>query len=253
MLFGSKIFLVITFILVIGFIAYRNLVSSINPLPVSDYKILTAVVTIDRDVDIAPQLYSALIENGSKDIIIVTRVMDRLTQDFWSNKAHVITVSNYNILERHNIEHIAKKRSIITRFAKNKYDAIWFVDSDVIPKKGTLNKLKKTKKDICIAPYRVKWTNYACVGLVSTKPPYFKIHKITNKDKLRARKPCIIGGFGCTLIKASAFDIKIDYGELQNNKTKVSGEDIGFFLNCCKAGLQCEYLTRWEQPHIYDR
>jgi hypothetical protein len=31
------------------------------------------------------------------------------------------------------------------------------------------------------------------------------------------------------------------------------GEDIGFFMNCWKAGLTCEYLTRWEQPHLYDR
>lgn len=239
--------LVIFFIIIILFII---IIYSCNIEP----KILIGIVTIDRDADLAPQLYSALIENGSKDILVITRDSDYQTINFWKNKATVKTIPHYDIFERHNMNKIAKKRSMVTKYAKkNKYDAIWFVDSDIIPLKGTLSELAKTTKDICIAPYKMKWTGCACVGIESDKYPYVMIHKISDSDKSVIRKPCIIGVFGCTYMKSNTFDIKIEYKKLQKGNISVSGEDIGFFINCNKAGIKCEYLTNCEQPHLYDR
>lgn len=211
--------------------------------------ILTAIVCIDRDADLAHQLCSALVKCGSGDIMIVTRDSDVKTINFWKNKAIVRTVPHYEIKNRHNCEKIAEERSMVVDYARKKYDAIWFVDSDVIPIPGTLKELSKTTKDVCVAPYRVKWSGYPCVGIKSDQPPYIKIHNITPNDQLIERRPCLIAGFGCTYIRKSTFNIKIE----SKNLGEGHGEDLGFFVNCMNAGLKCEYLTRWEQPHLYDR
>jgi GT2 family glycosyltransferase len=198
-------------------------------------------------------MYDALNENNVKDIMIVTRETDKKTIDFWKNKAMLVTVPHYEINGRHNMDKIAEKRQLIIDYAKKKYDAIWFVDSDVIPTKGILNELMKTNKDICLAPYRVKWFGSPCIGISSNEYPYVKLHKIDEEDKKENRKPFIIGGFACTLIKKSTFDIKVETKEITNSEIYVKGEDVGFFINCNNAGLKCEYLPNNEQPHYYDR
>jgi hypothetical protein len=218
-----------------------------------NYKVLTGILYIDRDSDLSQKMYDALNENNVKDIMIVTRETDKKTIDFWKNKAMLVTVPHYEINGRHNMDKIAEKRQLIIDYAKKKYDAIWFVDSDVIPTKGILNELIKTNKDICLAPYRVKWFGSPCIGISSNEYPYVKLHKIDEEDKKENRKPFIIGGFACTLIKKSTFDIKVETKEITNSEIYVKGEDVGFFINCNNAGLKCEYLPNNEQPHYYDR
>jgi len=218
-----------------------------------NYKVLTGILYIDRDSDLSQKMYDALNENNVKDIMIVTRETDKKTIDFWKNKAMLVTVPHYEINGRHNMDKIAEKRQLIIDYAKKKYDAIWFVDSDVIPTKGILNELMKTNKDICLAPYRVKWFGSPCIGISSNEYPYVKLHKIDEEDKKENRKPFIIGGFACTLIKKSTFDIKVETKEITNSEIYVKGEDVGFFINCNNAGLKCEYLPNNEQPHYYDR
>ena len=218
-----------------------------------NYKVLTGILYIDRDSDLSQKMYDALNENNVKDIMIVTRETDKKTIDFWKNKAMLVTVPHYEINGRHNMDKIAEKRQLIIDYAKKKYDAIWFVDSDVIPTKGILNELMKTNKDICLAPCRVKWFGSPCIGISSHEYPYVKLHKIDEEDKKENRKPFIIGGFACTLIKKSAFDINVETKEITNSEIYVKGEDIGFFINCNNAGLKCEYLPNNEQPHYYDR
>ena len=212
--------------------------------------VLTAIVCIDRDADLASQLYNSLLKNNCKNIMIVTRESDIKTINFWKNKAIVKTIPHYKINGRHNFNKIAEKRQMVIDYSKGKYNAIWFVDSDVIPLHGTLTELLKTDKDICLAPCRVKWTGYPCVGIFSKTYPYVKMHKINSKHQKISRKPFMIGGFACTLIKNTTFNQKIEYGEIDK---QVCGEDIGFFINCYNARLSCEYLTNWIQPHYYDR
>lgn len=218
-----------------------------------DYKVLTGIVCIDRDSDLSQKLYDALIENNVNDIMVVTRETDTNIINFWKNKATVVTVPHYDINGRHNMDKIAKKRQLITNYAKKKYDAVWFVDSDVIPTKGILNELVRTNKDICLAPCRVKWFGAPCIGISSNEYPYVKLHKIDDEDRKEYRKPFIIGGFACTLIKKTTFDIKIENKEISDSNFMVEGEDIGFYINCYNAGLKCEYLPNNEQPHYYDR
>lgn len=218
-----------------------------------NYKVLTGILYIDRDYDLSQKMYDALNENNVKDIMIVTRETDKKIINFWKNKAMLVTVPHYEINGRHNIDKIGQKRQLIIDYAKKKYDAIWFIDSDVIPTKGILNELIKTKKDVCLAPCRVKWFGAPCIGISSNEYPYVKLHKIDEEDKKENRKPFIIGGFACTLIKKSAFDIKVETKEITNSEIYVKGEDIGFFINCNNAGLKCEYLPNNEQPHYYDR
>jgi hypothetical protein len=215
--------------------------------------VLTGLVCIDRDSDLSQNLYAALVANNSKDIIVVTRETDKKIINFWKNKSKLITVPHYEINGRHNIDKIAEKRQLIVDYAKKKYDAIWFVDSDVIPTKGVLNDLVKTNKDVCLAPYKVKWFGAPCIGISSNDYPYVQLHEIDDEDKKEYRKPLIIGGFACTLIKNTTFDIKIETKEISDSSFSVRGEDVGFFINCYNAGLKCEYLPNSEQPHYYDR
>ena len=78
--------------------------------------------------------------------MIVTRESDTKTVNFWKNKAIVKTVPHYEIKDRHNCEKIAEKRTIVVDYAKRKYDAIWFVDSDIIPIPGFLRNYQKLLK-----------------------------------------------------------------------------------------------------------
>jgi len=216
--------------------------------------ILTGIICIDRDSDLAPNLYNSLMRNGTNDIMVVTRETDINTINFWKDKAIVKTVPHYDIQKRHNFDAIIKKRNIIVQHAiKNNYNAIWFVDADVIPLDGTLKELSKTDKDICLAPYTIQGLGFPCVGIKSETPPYIKPHRITDDDKKYERKECINGGLGCTLIKSSGFHIKIEYKKIMDNNMFADGEDLGFFINCYNAGLKCEYLTHFIPPHLYDR
>lgn len=217
-------------------------------------KILTAVVTIDRDVDMAQRLYDGIRANTLGEILIVTREKDVKTKDWWRDKATIKVFPNYEIKERHNIPKIAEKRNLAIAYAKTQgYDAIWFVDSDVIPTKGVLKELGDTDKDICVAQPRVKWAGKALVGISDSEPPFVKMHEIDLLDLSEKRRPCIVAGMACTLIKSSAFDQKMEYYKIDKDGFIVEGEDIGFFMNCYRNGLKCEYLTRWEPLHLYDR
>ena len=238
--------------LIIAMLLFVYLRSYANGNP---FRVLVIVVCTDRDVDLAPKLYEAIKTNtATSPIVIVTREGDTQTRVFWRDKALVITIPDYEILKRHNIPKIAEKRTIALKYAKeNGFDAVWFVDSDIIPTKGVLSQLSITNKDVCLAPYRVPWSGEACVGIADSQPPFVKIHFIDLEDLSIKRRPCIVGGLGCTLVKSSAFEQVIEYYRLNREGFYVEGEDIGFFMNCYKSGLTCEYLTRWEQPHYYDR
>lgn len=215
---------------------------------------LTAVLCIDRDADLAPKLYKAIRSNTLGDILIVTREMDLKTREYWRDKATVEVFPNYEIKGRHNFQKIAEKRTLAMAYAKDHgYDSIWFVDSDVIPTEGVFKELCATDKDVCVAQAKVKWAGKAVVGIGDSEPPFVKMHEIGLLDLSVKRRPCIIAGFACTLIKSSAFDQKIEYCRMNKGNFVIEGEDIGFFMNCHKNGLKCEYLTRWEPPHLYDR
>ena len=237
--------------LIIAMLLFVYLRSYANGNP---FRVLTAVLCIDRDADLAPKLYEAIRFNTTGPILIVTRERDKETRDFWQNKAILELVPDYEIQKRHNFIKIAEKRSLALKYAKeNGFDAVWFVDSDVIPTEGVLKQLCNTNKDVCVAQPRVRWAGKAVVGIEDSEPPFIKMHEIGLLDLSVERRPCIIAGFACTLVKSSAFDQKIEYFKLSKGDFYVEGEDIGFFMNCYKSGLKCEYLTRWDPPHLYDR
>lgn len=226
---------------------------NINTTAVQEERVLCGIVTIDRDVDVAEQLYQA-VKRECDDVMIVCRETDTRTLKFWSSRAITRTVPHYKIKRRHNMDMIAVKRKIIIDYARDEgYDAVWFVDADVIPTRGVLRELLSVRADLCIAPYRVKWLGGTTqIGTYSNGVPV--LHEITIWDKLLHSRECVIGGFGCTVIRRTAFDCAIeDRKIIDGSGFEVHGEDIGFFLNCAESGLKCRYLTRNIQPHLYDR
>jgi hypothetical protein len=213
------------------------------------FRILTAIITIDRDAHLAKYLYASLLDNFANNILVITRESDKKTIDFWKNRAIVHTIPHYIISSRHNFDKLIEKRRLAMAYAKNNYyDALWFVDSDILPTPGVLWHLAQTNKDICIAPCRAKWAHAPVIGIKHNNT--IKLHTINWIDRLKERRECIIGGFGCTLIKRSAFDVKIEYQKLDDGMLSVFGEDIGFFLNCVQHHIKIEYLTNMIQPHL---
>jgi len=100
-------------------------------------RVLTAIVTTDRDTDLAPKLYEAIRNNTSSEILLITRQKDIQTQSAWRDKAAIQTVPDYEIEDGYNILKIAEKRTLALNYAtENNYSAVWFIDSDIIPTPG---------------------------------------------------------------------------------------------------------------------
>jgi hypothetical protein len=216
-------------------------------------KILCGIVTIDRDAQYADALYKALLQNNINDIMVVTRITDSKSIEFWKDKLpndRLVCIDHYEIDDenkRHNMRKIAYKRNIIVKYAiDNNYTHIWFVDSDVIPTTGVLDELLRINSDIAIAAYKPKWYPQVCVGIKDHNDEY-KLH-IIDKN-CHGVKDCKIAGFGCTLIKRKAYkNFKIEVKNIKH----IYGDDIGFFINADHWYVKCKVLNdlKWVQQHL---
>lgn len=203
---------------------------------------LAAIITTDRDKELYKNLHSALEHNlsAADEILVVTRKTDVATIDFWRFRAKVVTVPHYEIGDRHNWEYLTLKRNIAIKYAQDNHCDLWFVDSDVVPNMDILSIMKKSSADIVIAPYKPKWYHMACVGIITNNTP--QITLVENLFPVEYHK-CHIGGFGCTLIKNRALDVRAEYKSIDGGIRQVYGEDIGYFVKCYELGLSCEYVT----------
>lgn len=237
-------------------------------------RILTAIITIDRDASFAPKLRASL----SDPILVVTRSSDTQCIAFWKKHlAIVLTVPNYDISpdRRHNFPPMAAKRTLaLTTAKKLKYDYVLFVDADVVPPEQVDIKnychmwIKTLDCDVVGVPYSIRWATDGkkLCGLFDGTSRKFQLFCC---DDLKHPKQCSHLGFGCTMLKHTAFDVKIEHlqildGEInkelvsldaiaetkstpdqysstttpthtqKETRTKIvyEGEDIGFFTHC---------------------
>jgi hypothetical protein len=210
------------------------------------YKILNAIITIDRDAYAIDDLYKTI---ANTDILIVCRISDKETIKKWSKYNVLIkAVPHYDIIDRHNFDMITLKRNIAREYAiNNNYDYLFFIDSDILINKNTLEILLNANCDICIIPYEVKWLGYTAVGIFSDK---FEIKKIEYNDNKVTYEDCVIGGFGCTLLNKEAMKIEIKFNALENNKYIIYGEDIGYFMEAFNKKLNIKYVTNHKILHL---
>jgi hypothetical protein len=221
-------------------------------------KLLIAILCIDRDAKyISKQI--ARLENISADILIVTRDSDIKTISQWSkvnkvNNVVIKTIPHYVIRDRHNFDKIVEKRNLAIQYAiDNMYDALLFLDSDVVITSHIFDLLRTglTYYDICLAPYVIKWLNYPALGFIENNE--FIMKRVCRwYEGLRTYRRCAIGTLGCTMISRRVFtNIKTEYKRLTNkyNKATVSGEDVGFFINALHEGYKTAYITQ-EVSHL---
>jgi hypothetical protein len=195
--------------------------------------ILVGVLAIDRDSEHIDSVHDGIKKLSSFcqwDILIVCREKDQIARRQWSERgARVVTIPDYELeTSRHNYWRIAEKRKLVCKHGREgDYDAVLFVDSDVVVERETLADLFECSRhaDIVVVPYKIRWSDGYTVGRLQGG----KIELMDARELLRESKyPRIHGGsMGCTLIHARALDVPFYPMRLGI----VTGEDIGFFYH----------------------
>ena len=265
---------------------------------------LIACLGIDRDADVLPRVIDAVLTSCAAcapaletDILVITRASDGATRAAWAAHApHALVhcVPHYDIERgRHAFERIAAARGLALRTARNGgYDAVWFIDSDVVPRADTLAELWRASSahggwDAVGAPYRVRWCGFPAVAVLHREAqppcPTRSAHADEGAGVLNAapsRLRVVDGtklecggdgdvdgddgaggvarvhalGFGCTLLRgARALEVPCAVVGVRDGAWSFVGEDVGYFLAAAARGMRVGVLPRHEVPHLFDR
>jgi hypothetical protein len=195
--------------------------------------VLVGTLAIDRDHEHVDRVHAGmqgLSQHCSWRLLVVTREQDAIVAAKWSRHgAEVVTVPDYEIRKRHNLWKIAEKRNLVRERARSEaWDALLFVDSDIVMSAGAIGDMFCCAQyaDIVVAPYRIRWSNEFTVGVLDDG-------KLALRDARPlmegARYPRILGGgLGCTLIQARALAVEIVPVQVAS-VPGLAGEDIGYF------------------------
>lgn len=222
-------------------------------------KILIGTPIIDRDADILNDFLQHIKPYFNKynfryscDMLFVTRTSDKKIIDVVTKLNHpkiiLKCVDHYDITDRHNFEHLAKKRQHIINYANvNNYDYVFFIDSDVMVKPNTLDLLLNAKVDCCYCPINLHWSDEKIIGFQNGK----LIDASTIKDDKYIYD--IIGGFGCTLISKNIFHIPLRVLSkdviYHDKKQTITGEDIAFYNDCINIKKTTACLLQHDIEH----
>ena len=224
-----------------------------------DRKILVSIITIDRDAYAIEKVHHAikhLFDRENIYFLVVCRDSDIECQQKWRNlvpKIKLITVPHYNIVKRHNMQNVCNKRNIALNYAKeNNFDYLFFIDSDIIVQKDTLEILltgcEKYHADVCSIPYAVKWLGYIVTGVQNGH--YYNYITIDCDESQEVTYEKGGGCMGCTLIKSTVFHIPFNVQSLRIKGRIVTGEDIGFFLSLVRSQFSALYVKNHKIDHL---
>jgi len=153
-----------------------------------------------------------------------------------------------HIWKSDNIMAVIYMKNELIKLAQKGYDYIFFVDSDLILEKDTLERLLEANKDIISQTFWTKWTpeavplpnSWDCDG-----------YNFEEYRKYLGNEIIKIGMTGaCTLIKIDVFkDKNIDFSPINN--LRICGEDRTFCIRAAVYGY--ELFTDLRKPafHIY--
>jgi len=174
---------------------------------------------------------------------------------------------NTHVWDEELIWKVAKfKNNIICRAAKNNYDYLFLVDSDLVLHPKTLEHLICLKKDIVSEIFWTKWEpDFPELPQVWVSDQYnlFKSSRgenltqseILNRvqlfiNKLKVPGVYPIGGLGaCTLISKKALHSGVNFNEIYN--LSFVGEDRHFCIRAAALGFNLFVDTHYPAYHIY--
>ena len=213
-------------------------------------KLLIAIPTIDRDIDISMKIYNNLITSLScytnYNIIVVTRETDIQTINFWKNKATIITVEHYEILKRHNYHNIKKKYNIMREYCiQNNYDALFILESDILLNVDSIKKhlINIKNNHVTLSYFNVPWCGYPYITVVEDLFP-------KDTDARDSNNILILGhGTGAIMIRKEVLE-NIEFKIMIYNGIK--GQDIGFFKQCYEHRYKVFLIDDYVE-HLYNR
>ncbi len=134
---------------------------------------------------------------------------------------------------------------------RDDWDYLWFIDDDIIPPLGTIQRLVEAGKDIIAAPYHaLQWASEGVPRLswaVTQRNDDGSPKKVSLGEELTQVHGC---GMGCTLIHRPVFEsIKSPWFEYKTDYTTIpyerQGEDFDFCNKARDAGFEV-----WCDPSV---
>lgn len=154
------------------------------------------------------------------------------------------------------------KNRMIKYMIDEKYDFIFFIDSDILIRPETVKHLINQDKEIISEVFWTKWKNNT-VALPQVwlydQTTMHDIDKFSDQKEgvleflRKISKPGVyeVGGLGaCTLIKRSALEKGIDFSPIYNIRY-LRGEDRYFCVRAAVHGVQLYVDTHYPAYHIY--
>lgn len=187
---------------------------------------------------------------------------DVLFVDNSGNDAHseIIKAAGFEVIRNKNAgeDRIAKiisnRQKIIDRFLEKRYDALLFLDTDILPPEDIISRMIAHKKDIVTGVYlgamkiQGKIRQAPVIYDFSHKKDYFRpvpLNSVLDEDL----REIAASGFGCILISRPVLE-KV---QLRYNKELGSGEDIPFcrdarelhgFKTFVDTSIKCTHMQK---------
>ncbi|MBW2967092.1 glycosyltransferase family 2 protein [Candidatus Woesearchaeota archaeon] len=231
-----------------------NDVFSFDAYPgIRDPRVLVACVTHDKDSIYLNGFLESIRSQDyhNHDILFVdTSAADEFTAKLKGSGA--IVLKGEPELD-HSIKKVTSGREIARKYAVEKgYDYLWFVDTDVMPKKDALSSLLARRKDliagVCLSPRNINGTNRVMPNIYDFDDEEGYCRPMWLNEVMEKRLVEVsCAGFGCTLMTGKVMgDIKLRYYE-----NSMAGEDIAYFVDArekgfrtfADTGVRCSHLV----------
>jgi len=150
-----------------------------------------------------------------------------------------------------NLLNICHQRNLIRRFGlENGYDWVLNLDSDIVLRPDTIQRLLLCGKEIVYASYRPRWSAHNVISTPNTLDATLNEFDILINPEIYTTKQLVfrssIAAAGCLLVRKSALHVEFAIADVGF----LSGEDIGFCMNAMKSGHLIFCLTNHIVQHL---
>ncbi|MEJ3740639.1 MULTISPECIES: hypothetical protein [Bacillus cereus group] len=212
---------------------------------------------IDDNIDPASKNILNTFRNNNNNV----KILNSAFQDEYIKTNHTHQWNSHLIWKVANF-----KNQIINEVLEGNYDFLFFVDSDLILQKETLQHLISTDKDIISEIFWTKWdlngpplpqvwqkdtyTLYQHDPNEQLTPSDIKERTLTFLNMLKQPGVYPVGGLGAlTLIKKEVLEKGVNFSEIQN--ISFWGEDRHFCIRAIVHGFELFVDTHYPAFHIY--
>lgn len=182
--------------------------------------------------------------------ITINYIVDPAPDDYVEGEAHTWTEASWLRVGR-------MRQDFLDMGEAQGYDAVWFVDTDLILGPRTLEYMIDTAAPIAVGVFWTKWP-----GLDVILPNVWDQHPynfatdgetVPTLDALTkgSKEALVNGGGACTLIHKEAFGKALYYPPLQGMPDGFWGEDRHFSVRANAHGLDMIATARSRIAHLY--